>query len=143
MNEIKGYSIGVVARMLGITSQTIRLYERHGLLSPLRTPGNTRLYTDDDVEALQMIQRLTQEMNVNLAGVEIIIRLNQIICGLQKERDHLMNMLYEAGEMVDSIMQDVRVTDIPVKSSLGHLMKIFHNEKNLRSSGGPVADESE
>ena len=129
--------------MLGITPQTIRLYERRGLLNPYRTRGNTRIYTDEDLEILKMIQRLTKEMSVNLSGVEVILRMNRTVTGLQKERDHLMKMLYEAGEMVSTLLRDVQVTDMPVKSSLGHLVKFFEMQQSARFSGGPNRDESE
>jgi len=69
------YPIGVVARMFGVHPQTLRLYEKEGLIKPYRTPGGTRLYSQKDVSRLAQITRLTQELGVNLAGVDIILRL--------------------------------------------------------------------
>lgn len=71
------YSISVVAEITGFHQQTIRQYERMGLLQPERTPGGTRRYTEADVERLQAIAVLTQQMGVNLAGVELILRLRE------------------------------------------------------------------
>ncbi|HID66459.1 MAG TPA: MerR family transcriptional regulator [Aquificaceae bacterium] len=73
------YTIGVVAKMYNIHPQTLRLYEREGLLKPSRTEGNTRLYTDEDLERLEFILFLTRELGVNLAGVDIILNLKEQI----------------------------------------------------------------
>ena len=69
------YHISVVAEMLSTHPQTLRLYERLGLVSPQRTAHNTRLYSDEDVETVRRIQHLTQDLGVNLAGVEVIFKL--------------------------------------------------------------------
>src|ERR1700734_2801843 len=66
------YMISSVAEQYGVHPQTLRLYEREGLLKPSRSDGNTRLYTDDDLERLEVILKLTRDLGVNLAGVEII-----------------------------------------------------------------------
>ena len=67
--------ISAVAEMFEIHPQTLRLYEREGLLLPSRSEGNTRLYTDEDIERLEVILKLTRELGVNLAGVEIILNM--------------------------------------------------------------------
>ena len=69
------YIISVAAELAGVHPQTLRIYERKGLLAPARTAGNTRRYSDRDIERLQMIQRLTQEEGLNLAGVRMIVEL--------------------------------------------------------------------
>lgn len=69
------YMIGVAARMVSCHPQTLRLYEREGLVAPHRSHTNLRLYSDADIERLRMIKRLTQELGVNLAGVEVILDL--------------------------------------------------------------------
>jgi MerR family transcriptional regulator/heat shock protein HspR len=71
------YSISVVAEITGMHQQTIRQYERIGLLLPKRSPGGTRYYDESDVQRLQAIAQLTQQMGVNLAGVEIILRMRE------------------------------------------------------------------
>jgi len=69
------YMISVAAELVGMHPQTLRLYETKGLVRPARTPGGTRLYSDQDVERLRLIQRLTTELGLNLAGVEHVLRL--------------------------------------------------------------------
>ncbi len=69
------YMIGVAAKMLSCHPQTLRMYEREGLVAPHRSDTNLRLYSDTDIEKLRMIKRLTQELGVNLAGVEVILDL--------------------------------------------------------------------
>jgi MerR family transcriptional regulator/heat shock protein HspR len=86
------FMISVVSRMLGVHPQTLRLYEREGLVTPQRTK-RTRLYSQDDVERLAMILRLTREMGVNRAGVEVILRLRHRLEFLQKEMDEMMQFL--------------------------------------------------
>src|SRR5512137_2097513 len=71
------YMISAVAEQYQIHPQTLRLYEREGLLKPSRSEGNTRLYTDDDLERLEVILHLTRDLGVNLAGVEIILNMRE------------------------------------------------------------------
>lgn len=71
------YMISAVAEQYAIHPQTLRLYEREGLLTPSRSEGNTRLYTDEDLERLEVILKLTRELGVNLAGVEIILNMRE------------------------------------------------------------------
>ncbi len=77
--------ISAVAEMYNIHPQTLRLYEREGLLIPSRSQGNTRFYTEEDLEALRTILNLTRDMGVNLAGVEIILNMRQRMEEMQKE----------------------------------------------------------
>lgn len=79
------FTIGIVARMLNLHPQTLRNYEQAGLIGPQRSDGNIRLYSEREVERLRKINRLTQEMGVNLAGVEIILRMTEQIEALQEE----------------------------------------------------------
>jgi len=75
MPERPRYMISVAADLVGMHPQTLRMYEARGLVRPGRTPGGTRLYSDADVERLRLIQRLTTELGLNLAGVEHVLRL--------------------------------------------------------------------
>ena len=84
------YMISVVAKSYGIHPQTLRLYEREGLLRPNRSEGNTRLYSDDDLQRLELILTLTRELGVNLAGVEVILNMRRKMEGLQTEVASLM-----------------------------------------------------
>lgn len=72
-----GYTIGSVAELYKLHPQTLRLYERQNLLRPSRSQGNTRLYTDTDLERLEIILTLTREMGVNLAGIEVILNMRE------------------------------------------------------------------
>jgi MerR family transcriptional regulator/heat shock protein HspR len=88
------FMISVVARMLDVHPQTLRLYEREGLITPHRTK-KARLYSLEDVEKLAMILRLTRELGVNRSGVEIILRLRHRVEAFQKEMEEMMKFLEE------------------------------------------------
>lgn len=79
------FQISVVARMVGLHQQTIRSYERIGLLQPARSQGNTRLFSREDVERLQQVVRLVNDLGVNLAGVEVILQMRRQIEEMQRE----------------------------------------------------------
>src|SRR3989441_9307934 len=79
------YMISSVAEQYEIHPQTLRLYEREGLLRPSRSEGNTRLYTDGDIERLEVILHLTRDLGVNLAGVEIILNMREKMGEMQKQ----------------------------------------------------------
>ena len=81
------YVISVAAELVDMHPQTLRLYERKGLIEPSRSAGKTRLYSQRDIEHLKEIRRLTQELGVNLAGVEEIIRLRRKLDGLQEKME--------------------------------------------------------
>jgi MerR family transcriptional regulator/heat shock protein HspR len=91
------YMISAVASKYGIHPQTLRLYEREGLLKPSRTEGNTRLYSDEDLQNLETILALTRDLGVNLAGVEIILNMRRKMERMQKEVNEFM--LYVKGEL--------------------------------------------
>src|ERR1700738_5644977 len=79
------YMISAVAEMYDIHPPTLRLYEREGLLKPSRSDGNTRLYTDEDLERLEVILKLTRDLGVNLAGVEIILNMREKMAAMQRQ----------------------------------------------------------
>ena len=85
------YSISIVAKMFDVHQQTIRLYEKEGLISPKRTAGNTRLFSEEDVDRLEEVIYLTHQVGVNLAGVEMVLKLQKKIKKLQGE----INTLFE------------------------------------------------
>src|SRR6201997_3939609 len=87
------YMISAVAEQYEIHPQTLRLYEREGLLTPSRSEGNTRLYTDDDLERLEVILKLTRELGVNLAGVEIILNMREKMEAMQKQIEEFVSYL--------------------------------------------------
>ena len=84
------YMISVVAKAYGIHPQTLRLYEREGLLKPSRTEGNTRLYSDEDLRQLEVILNLSRDLGVNLAGIEIILNMRQKMERMQQEVNEFM-----------------------------------------------------
>ncbi|HLM94356.1 MAG TPA: helix-turn-helix transcriptional regulator [Gaiellaceae bacterium] len=83
------YMISVAAELVGMHPQTLRIYESKGLVRPRRTPGNTRLYSEADLERLRLIQRLTTELGLNLAGVETVIRLEDELAKARARLDRL------------------------------------------------------
>jgi MerR family transcriptional regulator/heat shock protein HspR len=83
------YLIGVVAELLEIHPQTLRLYERKGLIRPSRTVGRTRMYSSEDLDDIRRILRLTRDLGVNLAGVEIILRMRRQMLTMQDELEEL------------------------------------------------------
>lgn len=82
-----GYMISAVAELYHLHPQTLRLYERVGLLKPSRSQGNTRLYTDSDLERLEVILNLTRELGVNLAGIEIILNMRDKMGEMQAQME--------------------------------------------------------
>ena len=82
-----GYMISAVAELYKLHPQTLRLYERVGLLKPSRSEGNTRLYTDSDLERLEVILTLTRDMGVNLAGIEIILNMREKMSEMQGQME--------------------------------------------------------
>ncbi len=91
--KTKTYTISAVAEIYEIHPQTLRLYEREGLLAPSRSDGNTRLYTDVDLERLELILSLTRELGVNLAGVEIILNMRAKMDAMQQEFERFLQYL--------------------------------------------------
>ena len=101
MKRRKGgtYTISAVATQYEIHPQTLRLYEREGLLKPSRSDGNTRLYTDEDLARLEVILSLTRDLGVNLAGVEIILNMREKIDLMQQEFERFLTYVNQhAGE---------------------------------------------
>ena len=95
MDDRPRYMISVAAELVGMHPQTLRIYEAKGLVTPRRTAGNTRLYSDADLERLRLIHRLTQELGLNLAGVEHVIRLEEQLRRMQRTMDRLERELRE------------------------------------------------
>ncbi len=89
------YMISVAAELVGMHPQTLRIYESKGLVRPKRTAGNTRLYSDADLDRLRLIQRLTTELGLNLAGVETVLRLEDQVRRLQARMERLERQMRE------------------------------------------------
>jgi MerR family transcriptional regulator/heat shock protein HspR len=92
------YMIGVVAEMLKVHPQTLRFYEKKGLVRPSRTVGQTRMYSAEDVEEIARLLRLTRDLGVNLAGVEIIKKMRRRMLDMQKQIEDLVTYVRDEGE---------------------------------------------
>ncbi len=109
------YMISAVAEQYGIHPQTLRLYEREGLLKPSRSDGNTRLYTDEDLERLEIILKLTRDLGVNLAGVEIILNMRARMETMQRQMEEFISTLNrELAHRVQPVEPEPSNTLVPV-----------------------------
>jgi MerR family transcriptional regulator/heat shock protein HspR len=100
MDDRPRYMISVAAELVGMHPQTLRVYETKGLVRPRRTPGNTRLYSEADLERLRLIQRLTTELGLNLAGVETVLRLEDELGRLRTRLERLEREVREEIQRV-------------------------------------------
>jgi MerR family transcriptional regulator/heat shock protein HspR len=105
MDETPRYMISVAADLVGMHPQTLRIYEQKGLLRPQRTGGNTRLYSDADLERLRTIQRLTSELGLNLAGVELVLRMEHQLQRMQAQVERIER---EMREQLDEVHRHYR-----------------------------------
>jgi MerR family transcriptional regulator/heat shock protein HspR len=121
------YIISVAAELAGVHPQTLRIYERKGLLSPARTPGNTRRYSERDIATLQMIQRLTQEFGINLAGVKMIVEMENELDQMRRRMERLDRELARVRRRIrDEVRQASMRTpseDIVPLSSIRRLLE--------------------
>jgi MerR family transcriptional regulator/heat shock protein HspR len=136
------YMISVVAQKYNIHPQTLRLYEREGLLKPSRTEGNTRLYSEEDLEQLETILSLTRDMGVNLAGVEIILNMKRKIERMQLEVNDFM--AYVKGELARGLGDwEQRLSTALVKSSPTDLVRTQNSSTTpTDSTRSPESDRS-
>jgi MerR family transcriptional regulator/heat shock protein HspR len=110
-----GYMISAIAEQYQIHPQTLRLYEREGLLKPSRSEGNTRLYTDEDIEVLEVILHLTRDLGVNLAGVEIILNMRAKMAEMQRQMQEFVTTLnQEMADRARTHRREDRTSLIPV-----------------------------
>ncbi len=100
MDDRPRYMISVAAELVGMHPQTLRMYEQKGLVRPQRTAGNTRLYSEADLERLRLIQRLTTELGLNLAGVEAVLGLEEQLQRMQARMERLESEMREAVQQV-------------------------------------------
>ncbi len=110
-----GYMISSVAESYQIHPQTLRLYERLGLLTPSRSEGNTRLYTDGDLQRLEVILTLTRELGVNLAGVEVILNMREKMEQMQKQVEEIVEFVQD--QISPSLAGSIRNALVRVPSS--------------------------
>ena len=101
------YMIGVVADMLKLHPQTLRMYEKKGLIRPSRTEGQTRRYSAEDVEEIARVNRLARDLGVNLAGIEIILKMRRRMLDMQTQIENLTSYVRtELGEVPDQVRRD-------------------------------------
>ena len=132
------YMISAVAQKYNIHPQTLRLYEREGLLKPSRTEGNTRLYSEEDLEQLETILALTRELGVNLAGVEIILNMRRKIERMQHEVNEFME--YVKHELERGIGDwEQRLSTALVKSSPTDLVRTNTSTSNSETDRSPAS----
>ena len=115
MDDRPRYMISVAADLVGMHPQTLRIYESKGLIRPKRTAGNTRLYSEADIERLRLIQQLTNDLGLNLAGVEQVLQLQDEV---QRMRRTLNRMEREMREAVDQVHRQYRRDLVPWKPPL-------------------------
>jgi MerR family transcriptional regulator/heat shock protein HspR len=105
MDDRPRYMISIAAELVGMHPQTLRIYENKGLINPKRTRGNTRLYSEADLERLRLIQRLTTELGLNLAGVEVVLRLED---ELRKAHDRIERLQRQLRDEVQKVHKQYR-----------------------------------
>ena len=115
------FPISHIAKLLGVHPQTLRLYEREGFVKPSRTKGNTRRYSLQDVEQVRVILHLTRDLGVNLAGVEIILNMQDKLAGLQGEINDLQHVLTERRQHQGKLPTQQRAL---IKASSRMLVKV-------------------
>jgi MerR family transcriptional regulator/heat shock protein HspR len=122
------YMISAVAEMYGIHPQTLRLYEREGLLKPSRTEGNTRLYTEEDLQRLEFILSLARDLGVNISGIAIILQMRERMEEMQRQMQDFVR--YIQTEMLDHIGQAeasrgaiIPIRRVPATSPAGEAAK--------------------
>jgi MerR family transcriptional regulator/heat shock protein HspR len=112
MDDRPRYMISVAADLVGMHPQTLRIYESKGLIRPKRTAGNTRLYSEADIERLRLIQQLTNELGLNLAGVEQVLRLEDELQRMNRRLDRMERQMREA---INEVHRQYRRDLIPWK----------------------------
>ena len=113
--EHRLFMISVVSEMLGIHPQTLRIYEREGFIKPKRSGGNTRLYSEEDVEKIEMIMRLTRELGVNLAGVEVILSMRERMEMMQRDMEETIRQLRDDLEREMRRREELKNALVPVR----------------------------
>jgi MerR family transcriptional regulator/heat shock protein HspR len=115
------YMIGVVADMLNVHPQTLRFYEKKGLVRPSRTEGQTRMYSAEDVEDIARLLRLTRDLGVNLAGVEIVLKMRRRMIDMQKQIEDLVSYVRDTGAEERSVRDGQSPREALVRAAAGQL----------------------
>ena len=118
------YMIGVVADMLNVHPQTLRFYEKKGLVRPSRTVGRTRMYSAEDVDELGRLLRLTRDLGVNLAGIEVILKMRRRMIEMQKQIEDLVTYLREEGGETTGQSRPQEPREALVRAASGQLKPV-------------------
>jgi MerR family transcriptional regulator/heat shock protein HspR len=133
----KGYfSISAVAKMFSVHQQTVRLYEKQGLITPKRSTGNTRLFSEEDIDRLEEVIYLTHEMGINLAGVEMILRLKKQIKKMQSE----MNKIFDSTQ--EELDVETEKSKALIKESSQQLLSLKNKPLTPRTDKAPQKEFS-
>ena len=127
------FSISAVAKMFSVHQQTVRLYEKQGLISPKRSTGNTRLFSEEDIDRLEEVIYLTHEMGINLAGVEMILRLKKQIKKMQGE----MNKIFDSTQ--EELNLETEKSKAIVQASSQQLLNLKNKTTTEKSSAKEVS----
>lgn len=133
------FSISAVAKMFSVHQQTVRLYEKQGLITPKRSAGNTRLFSEADLDRLEDIIYLTHELGINLAGVEMILKLKKQIKKMQDE----MNKLFESTQQ--ELDKEAESSKIAVRSSAERLLSMKREQQKIAppAQNEPIIEEND
>jgi MerR family transcriptional regulator, heat shock protein HspR len=120
MDDRPRYMISIAADLVGMHPQTLRIYENRGLIRPKRTAGNTRLYSEADLDRLRLIQRLTNELGLNLAGVEHVLRLQDELTRMRRRLDRMEREMRRA---INEVHRQYRRDLVPWKPPIDLIPK--------------------
>jgi MerR family transcriptional regulator/heat shock protein HspR len=129
------FSISAVAKMFSVHQQTVRLYEKQGLISPKRSSGNTRLFSEEDIDQLEEVIYLTHEMGINLAGVEMILRLKKQIKKMQND----MNKIFDSTQQ--ELDQENEKSKEIVQSSYQRLLRLKNKDGKAAAAQTPATTQ--
>lgn len=130
------FSISAVAKMFSVHQQTIRLYEKQGLITPGRSEGNTRLFSEEDINKLEEVIYLTHELGINLAGVEMILKLKRQISRLQKN----MNRAFDHAQK--ELDQKADVAKETIQTRADQLMNLRHRHQQIADRQTTTNDQT-
>ena len=139
MDDRPRYMISVAADIVGMHPQTLRIYESKGLIRPKRTAGNTRLYSEADIERLRLIQQLTNDLGLNLAGVEQVMQLQDEV---ERMRRRLDRMEREMREAISQVHRQYRRDLVPWKPPIDLIRRVANGHVPVSDTavGGPARD---
>jgi len=140
MKRKKGFfSISAVAKMFSIHQQTVRLYEKEGLITPKRSEGGTRLFSDVDLDRLEEIIYLTQDLGINLAGVEMVLKLKKQVKKMQDD----MNKMFDSTQQ--DLDKEAETSRVSVRASAERLLSMKREQQKiapLASNEPDIADDA-